>query len=149
LAIAPRRWTSKVQAAASIASDSCRKFSRAAAQQKNGYFRARRRTISHIRPAKRFWIGCAAKLTIRKVKRSARSWSSWKFPTRVTDPHADTPRDFFKPGDILVMRHGALFHMPVIVDNDLHFVNAIPRMGVIEGTIQDSSYSSHLVAVSD
>jgi len=35
---------------------------------------------------------------------------------------------------------------PVIVDRDLHFVNAIPRLGVIEGTIQDSSYSSHLVA---
>jgi cell wall-associated NlpC family hydrolase len=68
-------------------------------------------------------------------------------PDGVTDPKADTPRDFFKPGDILVMRHGALFHMPVIIDNDLHFVNAIPRMGVIEGTIQDSSYSSHLVAV--
>jgi hypothetical protein len=70
-----------------------------------------------------------------------------EIPDAVTDPKADTPRNFFKPGDILVMRHGALFHMPVIVDNDLHFVNAIPRMGVIEGTIQDSSYSSHLVAV--
>ena len=67
-------------------------------------------------------------------------------PDAVTDPHAPTPRDFFKPGDILVMRHGALFHMPVIIDNDLHFVNSIPRLGVIEGTIQDSSYSSHLVA---
>jgi cell wall-associated NlpC family hydrolase len=70
-----------------------------------------------------------------------------EIPDAVTDPKADTPRNFFKPGDILVMRHGALFHMPVIVDNDLHFVNAIPRMGVIEGTIQDSSYSLHLVAV--
>lgn len=68
-------------------------------------------------------------------------------PDAVTDPHAVTPRDFFKTGDILVMRHGALFHMPVIFDSDLHFVNAIPRLGVIEGTIQDSSYSVHLVAV--
>jgi cell wall-associated NlpC family hydrolase len=79
----------------------------------------------------------------RSVRNPARAGNS----RRVTDPHAVTPRDFFKPGDILVMRHGALFHMPVIIDNDLHFVNAIPRMGVIEGTIQDSSYSSHLVAV--
>jgi cell wall-associated NlpC family hydrolase len=69
-----------------------------------------------------------------------------KIPDAVKDPDAETPRDFFKPGDILVMKHGALFHMPVIVDNDLHFVNAVPRLGVIEGTIQDSSYSTHLVA---
>jgi cell wall-associated NlpC family hydrolase len=104
-------------------------------------------TISRIRPAKRFSIGCAAKLTIHAVNDSVRSCVELEIPDGVTDPKADTPRDFFKPGDILVMRHGALFHMPVIIDNDLHFVNAIPRMGVIEGTIQDSSYSSHLVAV--
>jgi cell wall-associated NlpC family hydrolase len=70
-----------------------------------------------------------------------------EIPDAVTDPHAVTPRDFFKVGDICVMKHGSLFHMPVIIDNDLNFVNAIPRMGVIEGTIQDSSYSIHLVAV--
>ena len=69
-----------------------------------------------------------------------------KIPDAAKDPDADTPRDFFKTGDILVLRHAALFHMPVIVDDDLHFVNAIPRMGVIEGTIQDGSYSRHLVA---
>jgi len=70
-----------------------------------------------------------------------------KIPDQVTDPDAPTPRDFFKPGDICVLRHGSLFHLPVIIDDDLHFVNALPRMGVIEGTIQDSTYSSHLVAV--
>ena len=37
--------------------------------------------------------------------------------------------------------------MPVIYDDDLNFVNAIPRRGVVEGTIQDSTYSRHLVAV--
>jgi len=68
-------------------------------------------------------------------------------PEEVIDSKAVTPRDFFKPGDILVMQHGSLFHMPVIYDNDLHFVNAIPRLGVVEGTIQDSTYSKHLVAV--
>lgn len=68
-------------------------------------------------------------------------------PDQVIDPDAETPRDFFKPGDVCVLKHGSLFHLPVIIDNDLHFVNALPRLGVIEGTIQDSTYSSHLVAV--
>jgi hypothetical protein len=36
--------------------------------------------------------------------------------------------------------------MPIIYDDGLNFVNAIPRMGVIEGTIQDSTFSKHLVA---
>ena len=70
-----------------------------------------------------------------------------EIPKAVTDPLAETPRDFFAPGDILVMQHGSLFHLPVIYDDDLHFVNALPRRGVIEGTIQDSSYNQHLVAV--
>jgi len=70
-----------------------------------------------------------------------------EIPEAVTDPGTATPRDFFKPGDILVMRHGSLFHMPVMYDDDLHFVSALPRMGVTEGTIQDSTYNIHLVAV--
>jgi cell wall-associated NlpC family hydrolase len=70
-----------------------------------------------------------------------------EIPDAVKDPKADTPRDFFKPGDILVMRHGSLFHLPVIYDKELHFVNALPPpRGVTEGTIQDSTYSIHLVA---
>src|SRR5882672_5116003 len=68
-------------------------------------------------------------------------------PKAVTEIHAECPRDFFKPGDLLVLRHASLFHMPVLYDDDLHVVNSLPRIGVIEGTIQDSSYSSHLVAV--
>jgi hypothetical protein len=68
-------------------------------------------------------------------------------PDAVIDPHAVTPRDFFKPGDICVMKHSSLFHLPVIIDDDLHFVNALPRMGVIAGTIQDATYNQHLVAV--
>jgi len=67
-------------------------------------------------------------------------------PDQVRDPDAPTPRDFFKPGDILVLRHGSLFHLPVVVDRELHFVSALPRVGVTEGTIQDSTYSGHLVA---
>jgi len=68
-------------------------------------------------------------------------------PNQVIDPNAETPRDFFKAGDICVLKHGSLFHLPIIYDDDLHFVNALPRLGVIEGTIQDSTFSSHLVAV--
>jgi len=46
-------------------------------------------------------------------------------PDIVKERHAVTRRNFFKPGDILVMRHGGLFHMPVIYDHELHFVNAV------------------------
>jgi cell wall-associated NlpC family hydrolase len=87
------------------------------------------------------------KLDDPQSKRLAEILIEVKIPEAVTDPLAETPRDFFKPGDILVMQHGSLFHLPVIYDNDLHFVNALPRLGVIEGTIQDSSFNKHLVAV--
>jgi len=70
-----------------------------------------------------------------------------EIPEAVTDPRMECPRNFFKPGDLLAMRHGGLFHMPIIYDHDLHFVNAIPRRGVVRGTIQDSTYANHLVAV--
>jgi len=79
-------------------------------------------------------------------KRLGEIFVELEIPEQAKDPDAETPRDFFKPGDILVLRHGSLFHMPVIIDDDLHFVNAVPRMGVIEGTIQDSTFSRHLVA---
>ena len=69
-----------------------------------------------------------------------------EIPDVMKDPQSSKPRDFFKPGDLLVLRHGNLFHMPVIFDHDLHFVNALPRLGVIQGTIQDSSYNIHLIA---
>ena len=68
-------------------------------------------------------------------------------PDNVIDPTALTPRDFFKPGDICILKHGSLFHLPIVIDDDLHCVSALPRMGVTEGTIQDSTYSLHLVAV--
>jgi cell wall-associated NlpC family hydrolase len=68
-------------------------------------------------------------------------------PEFVTDRHAETPRDFFKPGDVLICRTGGLFHMPIIYDDDLHFVNSLPRLRVTEGTIQDATFSIHLVAV--
>jgi cell wall-associated NlpC family hydrolase len=67
-------------------------------------------------------------------------------PEIIKEREAETPRAFFKPGDILALRHGGLFHMPLIYDDDLHFISSIPRHGVTEGTVQDSSYSIHLVA---
>jgi hypothetical protein len=80
-------------------------------------------------------------------KRLAELFVELQIPDSVTDPDAVTPRDFFKPGDICVLKHGSLFHLPIIIDDHLHFVNALPRAGVIQGTIQDSTYSRHLVAV--
>ena len=80
-------------------------------------------------------------------KQLAEIFVELEIPEIIADPKAETPRDFFKPGDILVMQRGSLFHMPIIYDDDLNFVNAIPRRGVVEGTIQDSTYSKHLVAV--
>jgi cell wall-associated NlpC family hydrolase len=70
-----------------------------------------------------------------------------EIPVGVIDPIAVTPRDFFTPGDICVLQHGSLFHLPVIIDDDLHMVSALPRIGVVQGTIQDSTFSRHLVAV--
>jgi hypothetical protein len=78
-------------------------------------------------------------------KRLGELFVELEIPEVVKDRHAETPRDFFKPGDILVMRHGGLFHLPLIYDHELHFVSALPRLGVIEGTVQDSTYSIHLV----
>jgi cell wall-associated NlpC family hydrolase len=86
------------------------------------------------------------KLDDPQSKRLAEILVELKIPGAVTDPLGETPRDFFKPGDILVMQHGSLFHLPVIYDDALHFVNALPRLGVIEGTIQDASFNKHLVA---
>ncbi|MBA2585693.1 MAG: hypothetical protein H0U99_04340 [Chthoniobacterales bacterium] len=58
------------------------------------------------------------------------------------------PKDHtYMPGDLLVLRHFELFHLPIIIDERRHFVNALPRLGVVRGTIQDSSYNAHLVAI--
>jgi cell wall-associated NlpC family hydrolase len=80
-------------------------------------------------------------------KRLGAIFEEREIPDQMTEPDAITPRDFFKPGDICVLKHGSLFHMPIVIDNDLHIVNALPRLGVVEGTMQDSTFSRHLVAV--
>jgi hypothetical protein len=87
------------------------------------------------------------KLDDPQSKRLAEIFVELDIPDIIKNPNAATPRDFFKPGDICVLKNWALFHLPIIFDDDLHFVNAIPRVGVVEGTIQDSTYSVHLVAV--
>jgi hypothetical protein len=79
-------------------------------------------------------------------KRLAEILTELEIPDAFNDPNAKAPRDFFKPGDILVMQHHGLFHLPVLIDRDLHFVNALPRLGVMEGTIQDATYRRYLVA---
>ena len=101
-----------------------------------------RRLPVALRWATRSWTGCAGRWTIRRVKPRGNPLEL-EIPEDFKDPQAATPRDFFKPGDILVMKHGSLFHMPLIYDDDLHFVNAIPRRGVTEGTIQDTTSTQH------
>jgi hypothetical protein len=70
-----------------------------------------------------------------------------ELPAGLTNTDLVTPRDFFKTGDIVILRKWSLFHLPLIIDENFHFVNAIPRMGVIEGTIQDSTFRRYIVAV--
>ena len=60
-------------------------------------------------------------------------------PDIVKERHAVTGRNFFKPGDILVMRHGGLFHMPVIYDHELHFVNAMMSNSLNDGPARPRS----------
>jgi hypothetical protein len=80
-------------------------------------------------------------------KRLAEIMVEITLPAHFASTQGIMPRDFFKPGDVCVLRHGSLFHLPIIIDHELRFVNALPRVGVIEGTMQDSTFSSHLVAV--
>jgi cell wall-associated NlpC family hydrolase len=70
--------------------------------------------------------------------------------TEIELPGSDLPEipdNFCKPGDILVLRHGPLFHLPVIIDHARHFLNALPRLGVVQGTIQDHTFARHLQAI--
>jgi len=80
-------------------------------------------------------------------KRLAEIMVEITLPAHFASTQGIMPCDFFKPGDVCVLRHGSLFHLPIIIDHELRFVNALPRVGVIEGTMQDSTFSSHLVAV--
>jgi cell wall-associated NlpC family hydrolase len=121
-------------------------FSRTGASQKFIFKREEADYQSH-RTGEKILDWMRGKVNDRQSKRLSEILVELEIPEAVTDPLSETPRDFFKPGDILVMQHGSLFHMPVIYDNDLHFVNALPRLGVIEGTIQDASFNQHLVAV--
>jgi hypothetical protein len=57
------------------------------------------------------------------------------------------PVDDPMPGDLLVLRHGELFHLPIVIDSERHFVNALPRLGVVRGTLQDSTFKSHFIAM--
>jgi len=63
------------------------------------------------------------------------------FKTTVNPPAA-----LFVPGDLLILRNGGVFHVPVIIEGR-HFVNAIPEVGVREGNIHDPTFSQYLIAL--
>lgn len=82
-------------------------------------------------------------------KKLARIFAELKLPDVPEGEHY--PAEFFLPGDLLVMQRKELFHMPIVYEidtpgNHVRFVNAIPRLGVVRGTLQDWSYRQHLVA---
>jgi hypothetical protein len=80
-------------------------------------------------------------------KKLAAIFAEIKLPRRLDLSEAHLPPGFLMPGDLLVMIRFQLFHMPIVIDTEHHFISAIPRLGVVRGTVQDSSYREHLKAV--
>lgn len=61
------------------------------------------------------------------------------------DLSGDIPDDLFMPGDIVIMRHGGLFHLGVVLDDELHFISCLPRLRTRKSTLQDSTFKKHIV----
>lgn len=80
-------------------------------------------------------------------KKIASIFAEIKLPRRIDLASEHLPAGFLMPGDLLVMKRFELFHMPIVIDAEHHFISAIPRLGVVRGTIQDSSYREHLIAI--
>jgi len=64
--------------------------------------------------------------------------------------HGRTPHNIdaslFMPGDLLILRDRGLFHMPVMLGRRV-FVSAIPGIGVREGDLHDTTYSTHIAGL--
>lgn len=72
----------------------------------------------------------------------ARRFAELELPVeRVTNPNGL----LFQPGDLLVLQHGSMFHLPVTLDGRRFAHCAYPN-GVDEGNIHDPTFSRHLVA---
>jgi cell wall-associated NlpC family hydrolase len=56
------------------------------------------------------------------------------------------PSEILMPGDLLILRSGSLFHMPIVLEGR-RFIHCLRPAGVTEGNIHDTSFSRHLVAL--
>lgn len=54
--------------------------------------------------------------------------------------------EIFLPGDLAVLRHGGMFHLPIMIGGR-NFVHCARPMGVAAGNIHDPTYSDYLVAL--
>jgi hypothetical protein len=52
----------------------------------------------------------------------------------------------FMPGDLGVLRHGGMFHLPLFT-RGRDFVHCVKPIGVADGNIHDPTYSKYLVAL--
>lgn len=64
---------------------------------------------------------------------------------RLPDDRNNLYPAIFMPGDLLVLRSGGQFHMPVILDSPW-FVHCASPMGVDLGHLHDTTYSQHIDA---
>jgi hypothetical protein len=53
------------------------------------------------------------------------------------------------PGDLIVLQHKQLVHLPIVLNDQLPFdiISALPRIGVKIGTLQDTTFRQHFKAL--
>lgn len=53
------------------------------------------------------------------------------------------------PGDLIVLQHQQLVHLPIVLNDELPFeiISALPRLGVRIGTLQDTTFRQHFKAL--
>jgi|SRR5581483_1005132 len=56
------------------------------------------------------------------------------------------PTRVLMPGDLLILRSGSQFHMPIILDGP-RFIHCMRPAGVAYGSLHDSSFLRHLIAM--
>jgi hypothetical protein len=67
-------------------------------------------------------------------------------PTGETMPWLNPDSTLFVPGDLAILRHGGMFHLPVMT-RGRHFVDCVKGKGVDDGNMHDPTYSNHLIAL--
>jgi hypothetical protein len=64
---------------------------------------------------------------------------------RLPEDHANMNPAIFMPGDLLVLRQGGMFHLPVLI-NPPFFVHCLRPLGVSQGVLGDTTFSQHIDA---